>query len=90
MATPCPDFRSLSNDFAKVSLVIVENLLLCIAAKLQPEYGPDGRELIEKGTEEKLNVFQPPQQRSRVVEDVVVVVYKRLDVVVIAAGTMWM
>ena len=50
----------------------------------------DGRELIEKGTEEKLNVFQPPQQRSRVVEDVVVVVYKRLDVVVVAAGTMWM
>ena len=45
---------------------------------------------MKKGTEEKPKVFQPPHQRSRVVEDVVVVVYKRLDVVVVAAGTMWM
>ena len=44
---------------------------------------------MKKGTEEKPNVFQPPQQRSRVVEDVVVVVYNRLDVVVVAAGAMW-
>ena len=49
----------------------------------------DGRELIEKGTEEKANVFQPPQQRSRVVEDVVVVIYNRLDVVVVAARMSW-
>jgi len=29
---------------------------------------------LKKGTEEKPNVFQPPQQRSRVVVDLVVVV----------------
>ena len=44
----------------------------------------------KKGTEEKPNVFQ---QRSRVVQDVVVVVasiYSRLDEVVVAVGMRWM